>query len=47
MNVAKIQLSAEELSLVQNAEWLLTKNTIIEKVYAMFGELAHDMYSDY
>ena len=41
MNVAKIQLSAEELSLVQNAGWLLTKNTIIEKVYALFGDIAH------
>jgi hypothetical protein len=43
MNVAKIQLSAEELSLVQNAGLLLTKNTIIEKVYALFGDLAHEM----
>lgn len=42
MNAAKIQLSAEELSLVQNAGWLLTKNTIIEKVYALFGEIAHE-----
>lgn len=41
MNAAKIQLSAEELSLVQNAGWLLTKNTIIEKVFALFGEVAH------
>lgn len=41
MNAAKIQLSAEELSLVQNAGWLLTKNTIIEKVYALFGDIAH------
>ena len=43
MDVAKIQLSAEELSLVQNAGWLLTKNTIIEKVFALFGEIAHDI----
>jgi hypothetical protein len=41
MNAAKIQLSAEELSLVQNAGWLLTKNTIIEKVFALFGDVAH------
>ncbi|OQP51050.1 hypothetical protein A4H97_04340 [Niastella yeongjuensis] len=41
MDVAKIQLSTEELSLVQNAHWLLTKNTIIEKVYALFGDIAH------
>lgn len=40
MSTAKIQLSAEELQLVQNAQWLLTKNIIIEKVYTLFGELA-------
>ena len=39
MDRAKIQLSPEELELVQNAEWLLTKNRIIEKVYEMFGLL--------
>ena len=43
MNAAKIHLSEEELSLVQNAGWLLTKNTIIEKVYVLFGEIAHEM----
>jgi hypothetical protein len=37
---AKIQLSEEELKLVQNAEWLLTKNNIISKVYHLFGEIA-------
>ncbi|MBO9200426.1 MULTISPECIES: hypothetical protein [Niastella] len=41
MDAAKIQLSADELSLVQNAGWLLTKNTIIEKVYHLFGDIAH------
>ncbi len=40
MSSAKIQFSAEELQLVQNAQWLLTKNIIIEKVYTLFGELA-------
>jgi hypothetical protein len=43
MNAAKIQLSAEELLLVQNAEWLLTKNSIIEKVVVLFGELSQQM----
>ncbi|OQP46732.1 hypothetical protein [Niastella populi] len=47
MNVAKIQLSAEELSLVQNAGWLLTKNTIIEKVFALFGDVAHQMRDNF
>lgn len=40
MNRAKIQLSADELALVQNAAWLLTKNNIIEKVFELFGEVA-------
>ena len=40
---AKIQLSAEELSLVQNAGWLLTKNRIIEKIYGLFGDIAHQV----
>jgi hypothetical protein len=43
MNGPKIQLSQDELSLVQNAEWLLTKNTIIEKVFALFGNIAHEV----
>jgi hypothetical protein len=47
MNAAKIQLSAEELSLVQNAGWLLTKNTIIEKVFALFGDIAHQMRDNF
>lgn len=41
MNPAKIQLSAEEMELVQNAQWLLTKNAIIGKVFELFGDIAH------
>ena len=33
----KITLSPKELDLVCNTEWILTKHTIIDKVYAMFG----------
>ena len=43
MDRAKIQLSREELELVQNAEWLLTKNRIIGKVYEMFALLIDDI----
>ncbi len=43
MNGAKIQLSKEELQLVQNAEWVLTKNKIIQKVYVLFGNLSEEM----
>jgi len=41
--LSKIHLSPEELQLVQNAGLLLTKNTIIEKVYALFGELSSEL----
>lgn len=37
----KIQLSAHELALVQNAEWLLTKNRIIDRAIGLLGEVAH------
>ena len=43
MNETKIQLSAEELQLVQNAGWVLTKNTIIQKVYGLFGKLSEEI----
>ena len=39
----KITLSAKELELVCNKEWILTKQIIIEKVYQLFGELAAAM----
>ena len=45
MNKTKIQLSAEEMKLVLNGDWILTKNRVIEKVYALFGELALGMQS--
>lgn len=40
MEGTKILLSAEELSLVQDTHWLLTKNNIIEKTKVLFGGLA-------
>lgn len=43
MNEAKIQLSEEELILVENAELILTKNAIIRKVYDLFGAMAAAM----
>jgi hypothetical protein len=45
MGQTKIVLSPEELELVTNAGWILTKNAIIEKVYALFGALS-DAYRD-
>lgn len=40
---AKIHLSALEKELVNNTEWIFTKQLIIEKVYHLFGQL-HDEY---
>lgn len=40
MNAAKIHLSADELTVMQNSEWILTKNGIIEKVCLQFGRLS-------
>ncbi len=37
-SATKITLSEKELSLVTNAEWILTKQVIIEKVYLLFAE---------
>ena len=43
MNKAKINLSAAELELVCNTEWLLTKHAVIAKVYNLLGDAAHNM----
>lgn len=40
---AKIQLSTLEMELVNNREWIFTKQLIIKKVYDLFGQL-HDQY---
>jgi len=43
MNAAKIHLSSKELDLVKNADLLLTKNIIIDKVFELFGAVAHEV----
>lgn len=40
MDQTKIKLSTTEFSLVTNADFILTKNGVIEKVYALFGQMA-------
>ena len=37
---ANVRLSVEELRLVTDPAWILTKNSIIRKVVEMFGELS-------
>jgi hypothetical protein len=40
MESSKLQLSAEESAMVQDSHWLLTKNSIIQKAYMLFGDIA-------
>lgn len=42
MNEAKIRLSTEEIALLQNREWILTKNNILEKVTQLLALLQQD-----
>jgi hypothetical protein len=37
---AKLQFSAEEMRLVSDPAWILTKNSVVRKVVGMFGELS-------
>ena len=39
---AKIQLSKREMELVNNTEWIFTKQLILKKVYQILGNLHHD-----
>jgi len=45
-NPTKLRLSADEMELVDNAEWILTKHGIIKKVYEMFGEINEMMKNE-
>lgn len=38
-NPVKLHLSAEEMELVNNTGWILTKHGVIKKVYEMFGKI--------
>lgn len=42
---AKIHLSALEMELVNNTQWIFTKQMIIDKVYHIFGQL-HEEYKE-
>ena len=43
MSKAKIRLSKQEMQLVTDANWILTKNGIIKKVQFLFGNLEQEM----
>jgi hypothetical protein len=40
--MANVKLSKEELALVTDADFILTKNRIIQKVYQLFGNLSEE-----
>lgn len=42
-NESKLTISDEELQLVNNSAWILTKHIIIDKVYFLFGKLSQNM----
>ena len=39
----KLSLSADELELVCNKDWILTKKIVIDKVYFLMGEVSQKM----
>ncbi|MBC7902261.1 MAG: hypothetical protein H7Y27_02525 [Gemmatimonadaceae bacterium] len=43
MDSSKVQLSAEEMDLVRNRQWILTKQAVTEKLYELFGAVASEM----
>lgn len=47
MSYAKVTLSPKELELVNNADWILTKNHIIGKVYDLFSTLANQYRQEF
>lgn len=40
MNAANLQLSEEEMQVLLNSEWILTKNRVIQKTMELFGQLS-------
>ncbi len=40
MSNAKVRLSSKEQELVMNADWILTKNAVIQKLYIFYGQLS-------
>lgn len=46
-NDANLRLSSTEMELVRNADWLLTKNRIIDKVYLLLGDVAQQVRGDF
>lgn len=47
MDRSKVQLSAEEIKLVINSHWILTKQAIIQKVCRLLGDLSEQMQAEW
>ncbi|MEI8074745.1 MAG: hypothetical protein WCH78_08350 [Bacteroidota bacterium] len=45
MSNAKVRLSSKEQELVINADWILTKNAVIQKLYTFFGQVSEQYQS--
>ncbi|HEX4877029.1 MAG TPA: hypothetical protein VFV31_10185 [Chitinophagaceae bacterium] len=45
MNQAKIRLSQKEKELINNADWILTKNAVLKKIIQFYSELQQDQFS--
>src|SRR5258708_1874114 len=47
MDAAKVQLSQEERTLLMNPDWILTKNSVMGKVGALFAELSERLRENF
>ncbi|MHA4811872.1 hypothetical protein ACX0G9_27500 [Flavitalea flava] len=45
MNPANLQLSPEELALISDSSWILTKNATMARIIAFFADLSEEMKS--
>lgn len=43
MNPANLQLSTEELALITDSSWILTKNAVMARIIAFFADLSEEM----
>lgn len=46
MSLAKIAISPKELELVKNADWILTKNAVLDKLASLMGQIGNAYRED-
>lgn len=44
LNSTKIRLSSREMDLLKNAEWILTKNAVMQKAFALLEEVQQQIW---